>query len=170
MDYKAEALKVFEEAKVILGQATVSGEDHTRADNLIEAGKGFMGREAKEAELRQLMGQAVSMAGAAPAAPVGPPQFRDFAEFWQAVGRAGNVKYRGPLHPALEWVGGEHSEHKGSTGWVQKTTMSEATGATGGFLMPEQFIGQVLFVDAESAPIRSRCTPIAMTEIGRAHV
>jgi len=163
MDYKSEALKVFEEAKGILGQATVSGEDHTKADKLIEAGKGFMLREAREVELKALMGQAVSMAGAAPPAPAGPPQFKDFAEFWQAVGRAGNVKYRGPLHPALQWVGGEHAEHKDSTGWAQKTTMSEATGATGGFLVPEQFISQVLFVDAEKAPIRAKCTPIAMT-------
>lgn len=178
MDHKeclAEARKCFAEALTITGNPQSSGEDHTKAERLLAAGKDWQRKAEQVKELTSNLDTLDTEIKALPSGDTkakepGVPKFASLREYWKAVCLAGNVKYRGELHPALGRLEFKDSgdkvatkEHTGANGWEQKTTMAENTGATGGFLVPDEFRAELYSVPPEDAPIRSRATVIPMS-------
>jgi len=95
----------------------------------------------------------------------------DRGEFWQAVLRAGDVRSREPMHPALKLWRGDAGEakhgqkHTGRNEWegeFSKTAMAEGTGATGGFLVPDEFRAELMNVTVPLVNVRQRATIIPM--------
>ena len=82
-----------------------------------------------------------------------PAEFKDWAEFLYAVWL--NKAHR-VVDPRLQWFGGQEPEGQ------QQKQMSGSVGASGGFLIPVQFLAQLMAVMAEDTLVRRYATIIRM--------
>ncbi len=169
-------MELFEEAKVLVGQAQeilvqdeISGEDHQKASDLLEAAKA---KKAKAVQLRDIQIVGGELADELKQGKMewdrehGDIQFKKLGQMLVEVHRAGNPQYRGPWHPSLKmWKdSAEAGTVEGKQGWEGevKATMSGAVGATGGFLIPDEFLPDLYGEDWETNSIRGRATVIPM--------
>jgi HK97 family phage major capsid protein len=84
--------------------------------------------------------------------------FKSLPEFWQAIAQAGDWEYRGPLHKGLMKL--DKAEHLAVP--IGSKALAEGVGATGGFLVPTEYIAQLYAMVYETNPIRNLATIIPM--------
>jgi HK97 family phage major capsid protein len=157
MDYKdklGEAQKLFDQAKGILESPNADSEEKAKVQTLMEAA-----RELKQEalQLKEILDEGSLIAAESKTAtkvdgPADPGEFKDWADFLQAV----HGVSRGRRDPRLH-------EFQDEAIPGQKKDMSEGVGASGGFLVPAQFLAQLYAAQAESAIVRARASVIRMT-------
>jgi HK97 family phage major capsid protein len=157
MDFKeklAEAARLFEEAKGILGNPQASAEDRGRVETLIENAKRL---KAEAGQLKDVMAAAEGVAREIeekqePTRHKQSGKFAEWGEYLQAVYQAGKSNR---IDPRLAWF----DEDKGPSG---QKDMVENVGASGGFLVPTEFLADLQAVMAETSIVRNRATIIRM--------
>jgi HK97 family phage major capsid protein len=159
---RAEAL--FNEAKGIVENAEATTEDWERVEPLMQEAKGL---QAKAAQLRDVFEWGSQLAAEKEAERQGreakahedatPSRFKDWTEFLVASYAA--------QHPNPEFRRADarlkYFEDK-ETGGHEGKQLVENVGASGGFLVPAEFMAQLQAVAAENAIVRPRATIIRM--------
>lgn len=163
MDWKeklARASQLFEQAKTILSDENATAEDKAKIEPMLEDAKklkreALQLREIAEAGVEELLGEMKRREEQK--ADNRPPtgKFKSFGEFLFTVWKAST---RGERDPRLTYF--DESE-KGIVS-ERKAALSEAVGATGGFLVPAEFQAQLQAVVADTALVRPRATVIPM--------
>lgn len=177
---KANAL--VEEMKVIMTNPKATQEERESIPAKIEEVKALKAEVAQLKEIRRL---GIELAGEqAEAEEVKrltsqPNKFSSLRDFWVAVHRAGSAEFGFRQHGGLRrW---KDSQEPGNDprmlvpagaksgvagGWSgpkeAKATMAEATGATGGFLVPVEFLPELYALMHEKNIVRQRATIIPM--------
>ncbi len=181
-EHNAKAKDLFAEVKVLLQgdeNGERSAEDTEKAEKLMAAAKDHRKRGTDLQEIEKAMGQMeaekknLTSTGKA----TGNGGIKSLRDFWVKVAMMGNRNYRGQVPPGLTGLAfadkdEEAAESKASQTWQReiaagsgedfKASMAEAVGATGGFLVPVEFLPDLMGVDAERNVIRQRSTVIPM--------
>jgi len=166
MSYKdklAKAKDLFDQAATVLSNPEATAEEKENAGKMVEDGRELKatGLQLKEiqmsaAELEEEMKAAKEPEVKSPPKSDGPAQFKDWTEYLVACWRAG---HREPLvrkrDPRLVYFKEEIEGH-------EEKQMVESVGASGGFLVPTEFLAQLQSVMAENAIVRNRATIIRM--------
>lgn len=162
---KAQAL--FAEAKGLLEQETIDAEDAERRDRLLMEAKDWQTKagELKEIEQAALEFKAFqedTQKGAQPG-----EAFKTVGEWMRAVHRFYDPRYRYPI-PELGSEFSKDDDEPDQASWLSKEAQEhkdlvESVGASGGFLVPIQFVPELLGVVYEENPIRARATVIRMS-------
>lgn len=159
-DKLAQAAKLFEEAKAILSNPEASAEDKGKVGPMIEDAKKL---QAEAMQLKDILAGAAELeelkdepGPSEPKRQDGATAFKDWGEYLHAVGIAGlRDQNRRNLDPRLRYMKDEPLPG-------QQKQMVESVGASGGFLVPTEFLAQLQAVMAEDSIIRSRATIIRM--------
>ena len=158
------AAKLFDEAKVILSQKDISAEDHEKAEKLLEDGKKYKLEANKLQEIDALASEVVKdiVDGQDEDKSIGKKRstqnFKAWEDYlyavWRAQHRDRSFQKRDPRLQRFQ----DKDEPSGH----QDKAMAESVGASGGFLVPTEFLAQVQAVQAEAALVRPRATIIRM--------
>ena len=161
MDWKdklAESQRLFAEAKGILENKDASAEDRAKVETLLTEARR---QKAEAGQLKEILetatGIATEMATKEQEREVKKGdgrKFGDWGEFLQAAYMAGKSN---KVDPRLSWF----KEDKGESG-IEEKQMVESVGASGGFLVPTEFLAELQAVMAETAIVRGRATRIPM--------
>jgi HK97 family phage major capsid protein len=175
---KAKAL--FAEWKALVEAGTqepgISAEEKEKRDNLLAEAQALQKKAAQLKEVETMAAQIDADLAAEQAdepAPTDPGKFKTFGEMLCAVAQYYNpMAFRDNIHPALReikrWSGdvgelGHERKFSMQNHWTEtKVSMAEGVGATGGFLVPDEFRAELLGDEYEDNPIRSRATVIPM--------
>ncbi len=180
----AEAEKNFNEARAILTDPD-RAEDKDKVEQLMEDGRGF---KLKAAGLKEIKAEGIAIEEALEGADDGhvedddftraqreqkakengltktggPKKFKHWGEFLSAVHTAQTVP-NGYIDPRLNFVKyDDMTENVLRHESKAMKDLSEAVGASGGFLVPTEFQTQLQAIMGETAKIRPRCTIIRM--------
>ena len=143
-------LAELDQVKAKILQAKELGEKIDLMEKIKSAGAEI---ETEEKALKETVRQEAPVTG-----------FKHMGQWLVEVQRAGNVRYRGPLHPGLKrWTDSEDPAGV-VEGWEgeQKATMQESTGARGGFLVPVEYRMDLLGIEPMENLVRGRATVIPM--------
>ena len=166
-----EAKRLFDEATALLAKDERSAEDLATAEKMVADAKAFKVEVKLESEILSEAQELIDIEGEKEdkSAKAARTKFASLGEYWCAVAAAGNVQYRGPLHNGLDRWNDKNEpstpEHKaGPTAWESefKAAMAEGAGATGGFLVPTEYLPELYGEDHERNSIRQRATVIPM--------
>ena len=162
-----KALLLFAEAKSILNDPEASAEDRGKVEGMIEDAKALKREAASlteieneaEAHLKQVAEDAKKGADKAKPVREDRSEFKDWGEFlysaWRANHKDGSFR---AVDPRLQWF-----KDEGKPGAAEsKVPMVESVGASGGFLVPVEFIPNLLSVLGEGGLVRPRATVIPM--------
>lgn len=161
-DLLGQAEATFNEAKGIIENPEATAEDGQRVEPLIAEAKEL---QAKAMQLKEITDLGPSIAAAKAEAvkqnegheATVPSEFKGWSEFLGAAFLAGHrepsIRERDPrlVYFKDEPVGG-----------TDEKQLVENTGASGGFLVPTEFLAQLQAVQAENSVVRSRATIIRM--------
>lgn len=155
-----------DEAKAIYADEALTAEEKTkRIDALMAEAQQLRAEAAQLRGIEQFGAEIVSdieegqAADEAKGRREDPTEFKSWAEYLQAVHDVGNPKYKGPVDPRLQYFKEEAGESNEAR---EAKQMRENVGATGGFLVPTEFLAQLQAVIGESAIVRNRATTIRM--------
>jgi HK97 family phage major capsid protein len=147
----AQRKAVLDQAGAILAQKEISGEEHQKAADMLAEAKKLGDRAEQYREIQALGAQVAAEAAAAKAAqqtavqPDASKSFPTWESFLEAAWRAQhkNAMVR-RVDPRLVWFD-ESKEQK---------DMAESVGASGGFLVPQEYRAQIQGVMGEGAVVR----------------
>ena len=165
LELLAQSAKLFEQAKTILNKADATAEEKAQVEKVIEDAKEL---KKKAFELKDITDNLGDIALREEKKQGGDEekderkdkiQFKDWAEFLEATWYA-NHKEAGLRHsdPRLQYFR-DKSEEADERG---KKTMAGNVGASGGFLIPTEFFGQLQGAIGENSIVRQRATIIRM--------
>lgn len=141
------AATMFEQARAMLADEKATDETRANALKLAEDAKKIQQDATQLKELEAAVGQAKAFIPPEQPKPAEAPKFGRLGEFLKAVRVGGDNR--------LSRFDEDHGE--------VKTAMAENTGATGGFLVPAQFLPQLMAVaDPFNEMIRARASIIPM--------
>lgn len=160
--------KLLEEIKVLT--ASDNAEEKQKIPAMLADVKKLREEAAQLSEIEQLVseGKTFNRNPEAKAAPTDPGKFNTMGEFFVAVNDACDAKSRKPvdrrLLPFKQVDEPANPPFDGKAGWSEseQKTMAEGVGASGGFLVPTEFLAQLQAVDPEANPVRARATVIPM--------
>lgn len=173
----------FAEAEVLFAKAkawTEKGVSAEEKEGYDQLWSDYQSKKAEAITLKEISEEALKLSDLKsqnnvpdPTRPKEPTKFKSRGEYLYWVHQSGNVKYRGPIHPALKaWDDADGDKRKDMRTWESdpeglggefaKASMAEGTGATGGFLVPVEFRAELLSVLYENNIIRNRATVIPM--------
>lgn len=174
-----EANALFQKVQALVQNTKATAEEKQAIEPMFEDYKAL---KDEAVQLKEIQREALELSKfreqnrvADPANPNMPAKFTSRGNFLMNVHQAGDVQYRGELHPALQrWddVTGDNRQDKST--WVHqeqktqgiakefKASMAESVGATGGFLVPVEFLPELMAVLYEDNIIRARATIIPM--------
>ena len=164
---RQEAESLLLQARAVLENPTAPAEEKAKVPAMIADAKRL---QAEGSQLNEIKRMASDAAPRPERAPEESPKFRSLGHFLQGVHQAGDVRYRGQLHPALrgfkskdrdEYAGPIDAKGTGSR-WEEEKVLVENTGASGGFLVPTEFRAELYALQAPNTQIRSRATIIPM--------
>lgn len=153
-DFIGEADQLITDATAILMKKDASAEEKAKVPQMMEDAKALKAQAIQLDELNQLAGEIKSHVPTNPATgrPTAGGNFKSWGDFLIAVQTwAGNMRVDSRLKRFVDM--NEPHEQK---------DMSEATGASGGFLVPTEFQAELLSIQAETAIVRPRATKIPM--------
>ncbi|MFA5714393.1 MAG: phage major capsid protein [Candidatus Paceibacterota bacterium] len=158
---RAETL--FGEAKAILTNPERTAEDSAKVEKLMEDAKALKAEAAKLQEIdtfskEYLAAEEVKQeADKAKGERKDPKQFKDWQEFLKAAFYANHrIPTMQKLDPRLQYFKDEKEEGH------EEKVMVESVGASGGFLVPAEFMATLQAVTAELALVRGRASIIRM--------
>ena len=154
----------------------ISAEEKETRDNILAEA---MALQEKAAQLKKVATMAAELDAEMAEvqkddpAPTSPGKFKSLGSMLCAIHNFYDQRMlHSPIHPALakmkRWTGdtgelGHERKFSGVNHWSeQKVSMAEGVGATGGFLVPDEFRADLLGDEYEDNPIRSRATVIPM--------
>lgn len=160
-----QAKKLFDEAKAIIANAEAPAEEKAKVEGLMERAKTL---KAEAAQLQDIdkFGKDYLEAkekdeneDKAKQTRADPKQFKDWAEYLEAafIANHKDAAYR-KTDPRLQYFR-DRAEEKSAT---ESKVMNESVGASGGFLVPAEFLAQLQAVTAELALVRGRASIIRM--------
>lgn len=157
----AEAKRLLEQARNLMGADSVTDESRAEAASLRERAERIQ-RDADllnqiERQAKSLLAGERAASGAASAAE--SDGFRGFGEFVQAVVEA---KAGGPRDARLRWLGRDAEAANGEQARGRKA-LSGTAGASGGFLLPAQYVGGLQAAMMDASAILPRVTVLPMT-------
>lgn len=159
-DILGKSRALFDEARAILANEETTAEDMEKIAPLMEEGKAYQAKavqlkdiEKAFKELDEAKGNAEQEKKAEEKAQAGPGEFKTLGDLLQAIKIWSVV---GEKDPRLQW----YNDKDGRAAEVKD--LVEATGASGGFLVPAEFIAQLYAVMAETSFVRPRATKIPM--------
>jgi len=170
-DKFAESGKLTEAAMAVLGNVDASAEDKANAGEKFDAAKALMAEGLKMQEINGMAAQLAELAKNAPivdnADPVRTKGYKSFGEF--AIG-IHNATFYGQGDPRLKLWGGDPGEkdegaRTDKSGWLAgsgRKDLVESIGASGGFLVPTEYLAQLQMYDSDSLVVRPRATVIPM--------
>jgi len=166
MDYKekmARAKKLYDDAKAILTNDEATAEEKAKVPEMLKDAEALKAEAIQLKDILASAGEVVShletKQGKDEEKPErkDPTEFKDWAEFLYAAHRA---NHKDPSFrrndPRLQWF---REEEKGGH---EEKVMVEGVGASGGFLVPVEFLPQLQAAMAEDTIVRSRATIIRM--------
>lgn len=159
MDYRenlAKATKLFEGAKAILGNPEATAEDKAKIEPMLEDAKRL---KTEAIQLKDIETASMELEQFATEEQKDDPKtelsgFKSWGEFLSAEQQARRGRF---VDPRLMWFNEERGKSEPAT-----KQMVEQTGASGGFLVPTEFLAQLQAVIAENAIVRPRATIIPM--------
>ncbi len=149
------------EAQALQNQKDFSAEDVDRRDALIKEGMSLK----SQGNLVQQMVDSLKETLEEPRQTTEKKAFRSLGHYLIETKLRYTPSYRGALHPYFEKNKGRQfsDPSEPATTWITgRKELAESVGATGGFLVPEEFLPNLLSVVYETNPLRSRCTRIPM--------
>jgi len=165
MEYEeklALSKRLFEDAKAILTNPEASAEEKAKVEPMIKDAKAA---QAEAAQLKDIFDAASGLEAftkqvvepqQAKEPPVQASEFKGWSEYLRAVGMAGlRDQHRRTLDPRLRYMKDEPIPG-------ESKQMVESVGASGGFLVPTEFLAQLQAVMGESSLVRPRATIIRM--------
>jgi len=161
-DLEAQSKKLFEDAKAILTKADASAEDKAKVEPMLEEAKTLKARAFQLKDISDNLGD-IALRHETKQDPEEEKgkrkeltEFKDWAEYITAVYNANHkmVALR-KIDPRLQFF-----NDKGEP--TDKKTLVENVGASGGFLVPTEFLAQLQAVVAENSIVRQRATIIRM--------
>jgi HK97 family phage major capsid protein len=166
----AEANRLFAEAKVIFENDAAPAEDKTKALKMLADVKALKAEAEQLADIQKLGVELATKTAGAPQTNRDPNYgFKTLGSVLSAIAQAGDIRYRGQLHPALKRFSDPsedayESKH-GATPWEhgkESKDLAENVGSTGGFLVPVEQRTDLLAVAAPVDGIRERAQVIPM--------
>jgi HK97 family phage major capsid protein len=158
-----KAALLFEESKVILSNAEATAEDKAKVPQMIEDAKALKAEAAQMQDIdkfgKELLEnkEAKQEADKSKQARVDPKQFKDWQEFLKAAFYANHrIPAVQKLDPRLQYFQDEKEAG------MEEKVMVENVGASGGFLVPAEFMATLQAVTAEMALVRGRASIIRM--------
>jgi len=155
-DIIERANALLEQSKGIIANPESTGEDHVKAAAMIEEAKAYRARAAQLKEVQALGAEMAAEVANAKAMQVAVPEaqgseFKDWGGFLQASWLASvrNIK-----DSRLKFFKDEAP--------AEQKDLAENVGASGGFLVPPEFMAQLMSIVSERNTIRPRCTIIPM--------
>lgn len=168
-----EARALLEQARKIYEEKGNDPEEIEKANRMLVDAKAMQDKALKLKELEQIavdLGEEENPAkdfskGNKPVA-----ELKSTGQWLCAVARAGNFRYRGPLHAGLASFKDPTEVADSNVTWLHADAaldpevkqMVENVGATGGFLVPVQYDPNLLSMIYEKNPIRDMATVIPM--------
>ncbi len=155
-DTLTESKRLFEEAKVLIGKEGGDAQDAERVEKLLEEAQAL---KAKAGQLKTIEGAALDemvaeIENGQPEPETKRSKFSEWGEFLVAVFDA---EVNRKVDPRLVYMkDAPEPGHEGKAG------MAGNVGATGGFLVPSEFLAQMQSVMAEDAIVRPLATIIRM--------
>jgi HK97 family phage major capsid protein len=163
-DKIGQAEKLFEEAKAILTDPEATAEDKAKVESLMEEAKRL---KADAAQLKEVEHHAQELARETEAEQgpdeekgqrESPEEFKSWPEYlrtmWLHLHPHQDIRRRDPRLQAFK----EKSPKRGK----EEKQLVEAVGASGGFLVPTEFLAQLQAVMGEQSIVRQRATIIRM--------
>lgn len=170
-----QANQLLAEAKKIFADGEATAEQREQASRMLDDAKALKERGAKLTSIAEAKAEIDRFARNNQTIGANSG-FKSLGEFIAAVLDAGSMKRLQvglPLDPRL--TGYVYKEEKGSgkftkvyqdtnntVGWGERKDLAESVGATGGFLVPDEFLPELRGVDAEASFVRQRATVIPM--------
>lgn len=158
MDYKemlAKARKMFDEAEAIVTNPESTAEQIQHVEEMVQDAKALQARAAQLTDIQNAALEAQQEAdrqGPPEQKHARPGEFKAWNEFLEA---AHDVTLGRRPDPRL-------IAFKETADGRERKDMAESVGATGGFLVPPEFMTEVMAVQAESAIVRPRASVIRM--------
>lgn len=163
MDYKeilARSKKLFDDAAAIFANPESTSEDKENAAKMVEDAREMRatGVQLKEIKMTaaELDLELKKEEEQAPATPKDVKEFGDWMSFLKACYFAGHRE------PSVRKLDRRLIKHNDENEGHETKQMVESVGASGGFLVPTEFLAQLQGVMAESAIVRPRATIIRM--------
>ena len=175
-----ESKTKFEQARAILEAGeSIGQEEKNKLQPLLEDAKALKARGMQLKEILEAAGDLEKETKGKPgkdAARKGggdeSTAFKSFGDQLTHIANAGNIRYRGELHPSLSYFNDAEegsspvaNKGKGNT-WEKefggKKDLGESVGASGGFLVMQEFRAELFAVPAPVDNIRARATVIPM--------
>ncbi len=158
-----KAALLFEESKVILSNAEATAEDKAKVPQMIEDAKALKAEAAQMQDIDKFgkemleSKEAQQEADKSKQARTDPKQFKDWQEFLKAAFYANHrIPSVQKLDPRLQLFQDEKEAG------MEEKVMVENVGASGGFLVPAEFMATLQAVTAEMALVRGRASIIRM--------
>lgn len=162
----AEANRLFGEAKVIFENTEASAEDKAKAVKMLADVKVLKGEAEQLADIQKLGAELAKSQGQTQGARGG---WNSLGHQLYHIAQAGNIKYRGALHPALKSFNdpdeAAYESKHGGTQWEhgkEHKDLAESAGSTGGFLVVDEQRTDLLAVPAPVDNIRARAQVVPM--------
>lgn len=159
-DILGNSRALFDEARAVLADEEATAEDKGKIVPLMEEGKALQAKAAQLQEIEKAFKEldAVKVGEeqkkkAEEQAQAGPGEFKTMGELLQAI-KVWSVV--GKKDPRLQW----YNDKDGRAAEVKD--LVESVGASGGFLVPAEFIARLYAVMAETSFVRPRATKIPM--------
>lgn len=161
-DKLGEANKLYEEVKAILSNPEATAEEKEKVEAMI-ADAEKLKAEAMQLKKVEAFGadlvretEEAQEADEAKEGRKDKREFKSWAQFLQAAHNASNPHVKAAPDPRLQFF-----KDEGKGGHEEKQ-MVESVGASGGFLVPTEFLASMQAVQAESSVVRNRATIIRM--------
>jgi HK97 family phage major capsid protein len=164
-DLLGEAKALIEKAKTIMADPEAPPDHKANVTQMMQDAKDLQARAAQLKELESMHAKVTAEADEAAAVDEAkqkrkdPREFKDWAEFLQAAHTASMVRDKKSVDPRLQWF---KDEMKGGHEPEEGKQMVESVGASGGFLVPTEFLASMQAVMGEQSIVRSRATTIRM--------
>jgi HK97 family phage major capsid protein len=164
-----EANRLFGEAKVIFENAEASAEDKTKAVKMLADVKALKAEAEQLGEIQKLGAELLIKSAGLNQKQGGRDGWNSLGHQLYHIAQAGNIKYRGQLHPSLKSFtdpdeAAYESKH-GQTTWEhgkESKDLAESAGSTGGFLVVGEQRTDLLAVPAPVDGIRERAQVVPM--------
>lgn len=159
----AAAKALFAKARAVLENPEAEAEEKEQVQKYIDDAKKLQGEAA---QLQDIMKHADAIVEReedkqpdedAKGKRKSATEFADWAEYLKSVWRANHPSIKAAPDPRLQGF-----KDKDEEAADEKKDMAENVGATGGFLVPAEFLNQLQAVMAEDSLVRSRATVIRM--------
>lgn len=150
-----ESQHLYADAKAIVANAAASAEDLSKAKAMVEDAKGLRERSKMLQELESEAGKA------RPAQGESAPNARGFKGFGNFLEAVYGATFKGVAHPGLSYKAfDDKGEPEIALG---RKDLVENVGAAGGFLVPTEYLAELMRVRALMGIVRQRARVIRMT-------